>query len=53
MDGMTLFMLLLLGMTVPIGAVVIAILVDMAIVGWMAARTAYRGVYDWRHSTQP
>ncbi|HZO18320.1 MAG TPA: hypothetical protein VFB46_04990 [Gemmatimonadaceae bacterium] len=51
MDGMTLFLILLLGMTIPIAAVVIAILVEAAIVGWFAARTAYRGVTAWRHST--
>ena len=47
MDGMTLFMLVLLGMTFPIVAIVVAVLVDLAVMAWMAFDTAYRGMADW------
>lgn len=52
MDGMTLFMLVLLGMTVPIVAIVVAVLVDLAVMAWMALDATYRGVADWGHAVR-
>ena len=36
MDAMTLFMVLLLGMATPVVAIVIAVIVDLVVVAWMA-----------------
>jgi hypothetical protein len=47
MDAMTLFMLVLLGMTFPIVAIVVAVLVDLAVMAWMAVDVTRRGVADW------
>ena len=52
MDAMTLFMLLLLGMTLPIAAIVIVVLVDVAVLAWMAIHQAYRGLTDVGHAVR-
>jgi hypothetical protein len=50
MDGMTLFMLVLLGMAIPIVAIVVAVIVDLAVMAWIALDATYRGVADWGHA---
>lgn len=52
MDGMTLFMILLLGMTVPIAALLLVILLDVAVLCWIAVRAAYRGLADFGHTVR-
>lgn len=52
MDGMTFFLILLLGMTVPIIAIVAAVLFDMAVVAVMGIISAYRGITDWGHGVR-
>lgn len=52
MDAMTLFMLLLLGMTFPIAAIAVAILIDVAVLTWMAIHRAYRGLVDFGHTVR-
>lgn len=52
MDAMTLFMLLLLGMAFPIAAIVVATLIDVAVLTWMAVHRAYRGLADFGHTVR-
>jgi hypothetical protein len=50
MDAMTLFMLVLLGMTFPIVAILAAVLFDVAVIAWMAVDAAFRGLTDFGHT---
>ena len=52
MDALTLFMVLLLGMTLPIAAIVIVVLLDVAVVAWMAIHQAIRGLPDVGHAVR-